>query len=111
MICPQRLRADLAAQAHPRPTAKHNLNDAVAIGVIPAGGLTLEQVQANVENKLKAGRYITDPRASVAVFTYRSFYILGEVASPGAYPYVSGMKVLVPWRLPMGTLTVRIRTM
>jgi hypothetical protein len=28
---PQRLRADLAAQAHPRPTAKHNLDDAVAI--------------------------------------------------------------------------------
>src|SRR5215469_14328859 len=27
----QRLRADLAAQAHPCPTAKHNLDDAVAI--------------------------------------------------------------------------------
>ena len=55
--------------------------------------MTLEQVQANIETKSKGG-YITDPRASVAVFTYRPFYILGEVASPGAYPYVSGMKVL-----------------
>src|SRR5215467_15474985 len=27
----QRLRADLAAQAHPCPTAKHNLDDTVAI--------------------------------------------------------------------------------
>jgi polysaccharide biosynthesis/export protein len=25
---------------------------------------------------------------------YRPFYIIGEVASPGGYPYVSGMKVL-----------------
>ncbi len=64
------------------------------IGAIPAGDLTLEQVQANIENKLKAGRYITDPHASVAVLNYRPFFILGEVASPGAYPYVSGMKVL-----------------
>ncbi len=64
------------------------------IGAIPAGGLTLEQVQANIENQLKAGRYITDPHASVAVLNYRPFYILGEVANPGAYPYVSGMKVL-----------------
>jgi len=30
----------------------------------------------------------------VAVFNYRPFYILGEVASPGGYPYVSGMKIL-----------------
>jgi polysaccharide export outer membrane protein len=26
--------------------------------------------------------------------TYRPYFILGEVGSPGAYPYVSGMKVL-----------------
>jgi polysaccharide export outer membrane protein len=64
------------------------------IGAVPAGGLTLEQVQVNIENKLKSGRYLTDPRASVAVLNYRPFYILGEVANPGAYPYVSGMKVL-----------------
>jgi polysaccharide export outer membrane protein len=64
------------------------------IGSVPAAGLTPDQVQANIEGKLKAGRYITDPHASVAVFNYRPFYILGEVASPGGYPYVSGMKIL-----------------
>jgi polysaccharide export outer membrane protein len=30
----------------------------------------------------------------VAVASYRPFHILGEVASPGGYSYVSGMKVL-----------------
>jgi len=64
------------------------------VGAVPAAGLTPEEVQANIEGKLRAGRYITQPHASVAVLNYRPFYILGEVASPGGYAYVSGMKVL-----------------
>jgi polysaccharide export outer membrane protein len=64
------------------------------VGEVRVAGLTPEQVQANIENKLKAGRFITQPHASVAVSSYRPFYILGEVASPGGYSYVSGMKVL-----------------
>jgi len=39
-------------------------------------------------------RCLVSPHASVAVLVYRPFYILGEVSSPGAYSYVSGMKVL-----------------
>lgn len=64
------------------------------IGSVPAAGLTSDQVQARIEDKLRAGRYITQPHASVAILNYRPFYILGEVGSPGGYPYVSGMKVL-----------------
>jgi polysaccharide export outer membrane protein len=64
------------------------------IGEVPVAGFTPVQVQTTIENKLKAGRYITQPHASVAVASYRPFYILGEVASPGGYSYVSGMKVL-----------------
>ena len=64
------------------------------VGEVPAAGLTPDQVQARIEEKLRVGRYITQPRASVAVLNYRPFYILGEVARPGGYPYVSGMKVL-----------------
>jgi polysaccharide biosynthesis/export protein len=64
------------------------------VGDVSAAGLTSDQVQAAIEAKLKAGRYLTQPHASVEVVTYRPFYILGEVATPGGYPYVSGMKVL-----------------
>jgi len=64
------------------------------IGEVPAAGLAPDQLERKIEAKLRAGRYITEPRASVAVLIYRPFYILGEVASPGGYPYVSGMKVL-----------------
>ena len=64
------------------------------IGAVPAAGLTADQVQATIEQKLKAGRYLTQPRASVAISSYRPYYIMGEVNGPGGYPYVGGMKVL-----------------
>src|SRR6266481_8946481 len=63
-------------------------------GEVPAAGLTPDQLERSIEQKLKAGRYINEPHASVAVLTYRPFYILGEVARPGGYPYASGMRVL-----------------
>jgi polysaccharide biosynthesis/export protein len=64
------------------------------ISSVPAAGLTADQLEAKIEEKLKAGRYLTQPHASVAIITYRPYYILGEVAGPGGYPYVSGMNVL-----------------
>jgi polysaccharide export outer membrane protein len=56
------------------------------IGEVPAAGFTPDQLERSIEQKLKAGRYITEPHASVAVLSYRPFYILGEVARPGGYP-------------------------
>ena len=64
------------------------------LGGVPAAGLTPDQVQSEITERLKAGRFLTQPRVTVAIATYRPFYILGEVATPGGYPYVSGMKVL-----------------
>src|SRR6516162_2239987 len=64
------------------------------VGQVRAAGLTPDQVQAQIEDQLRAGRYITQPHASVEVVIYRPFYILGEVARPGGYPYVGGMRVL-----------------
>ena len=64
------------------------------IGAVPAAGLTMDQVQAEIEQKLKTGRYLTQPHASIVILIYRPFYIMGEIAGPGGYPYVSGMNVL-----------------
>jgi len=63
-------------------------------GAVPAAGFTPEQVQTKIEDALKAGRYLTQPRVTVVVMDYRPYFILGEVSGPGAYPYVSGMRVL-----------------
>jgi polysaccharide export outer membrane protein len=64
------------------------------IGKVHAAGLTSEELADAIAAKLKQGHYINRPQVSVAVLTYRPFYILGEVAKPGAYPYASGMRVL-----------------
>lgn len=63
------------------------------IGQVRARGLTLSEFEDAVEAKLREG-YLTNPRVSVEVMNYRPFYIYGEVAEPGQYPYTSGMTVL-----------------
>jgi polysaccharide biosynthesis/export protein len=64
------------------------------IGKVPAAGLTSQALAENIAEMLRAGRYITKPFVSVEITTYRPFYILGEVAKPGPYPYATGMRVL-----------------
>lgn len=63
------------------------------IGNIKAGGLTASQLEKEITNKLKPD-YLRDPNVSVVVLTYRPFYIVGEVKTPGSYAYVTGMTVI-----------------
>ena len=63
------------------------------IGDVQAGGLTVTQLQAEIETKLRDG-YLKDPHVSIEVLNYRPFYILGEVTKPGEYPYTNGLTVL-----------------
>ncbi|PHS28250.1 MAG: polysaccharide biosynthesis protein [Robiginitomaculum sp.] len=63
------------------------------VGEVSAKGKTVRQFQRAVEAKLKEG-YLTDPRVSAEVLNFRPFYILGEVKSPGEYPYLSGLTVM-----------------
>ena len=64
------------------------------IGKVTAAGVTSEELESRIAQKLKTGGYLTNPQVNVSVASYRPFYILGEVARPGAYPYASGMRVL-----------------
>jgi len=43
-----------------------------------------------IAERLKQG-YVREPHVTVAVQSYRPFFILGEVTSPGQYPYVANM--------------------
>lgn len=63
------------------------------LGDIDAAGLTVEQLAAKITASLSQG-YINDARVAAEVITYRPYYILGEVAAPGEYPYSSGMTVI-----------------
>ena len=63
------------------------------IGQLDALGLTTPELEARIVETLD-GDYILNPRVSAEVINYRPFYILGEVGSPGQYPYTSGLTVL-----------------
>lgn len=63
------------------------------IGEVKAAGLNRPQLEKEIADKLAQG-YIRNPRVNVSITKYRPFYIYGEVAKPGEYPYASGMRVL-----------------
>jgi polysaccharide export outer membrane protein len=60
------------------------------IGSVPARGRTTAGLAAEISAKLRAG-FIREPSVAVEIEAYRPFFILGEVAAPGQYPYVPNM--------------------
>ncbi|WP_174556569.1 polysaccharide biosynthesis/export family protein [Bradyrhizobium canariense] len=62
------------------------------IGAVPARGRTPARLATEISSRLRNG-YIREPSVAVEVESYRPFFILGEVAAPGQYPYVPNMTV------------------
>lgn len=62
------------------------------IGAVQARGLTPAALAHAITTRLRGG-YIREPYVAVEVEAYRPFFILGEVAAPGQYPYVPNMTV------------------
>ncbi|MCA6119845.1 polysaccharide export protein [Bradyrhizobium sp. WSM 1738] len=60
------------------------------IGSVMARGRTTAGLAAEISAKLRAG-FIREPSVAVEIEAYRPFFILGEVAAPGQYPYVPNM--------------------
>jgi len=60
------------------------------VGAVPARGFTTSQLSQMIAERLKQG-YVREPHVSVEVEAYRPFFILGEVTTPGQYPYVANM--------------------
>lgn len=63
------------------------------IGPVNIGGREVSDAESLITEKLADG-FLISPRVSIEILNYRPFYILGEVKSPGSYPYVSGMTIL-----------------
>jgi len=62
------------------------------VGSVPARGRTPAGLATEITGKLRNG-YIREPSVAVEIEAYRPFFILGEVAAPGQYPYVPNMSV------------------
>lgn len=56
-------------------------------------GQTLKEVEEQIKSVLSP-EYLKNPVVSVEVLEHRAFYIIGEVADPGPYPYSGGMRVI-----------------
>lgn len=62
------------------------------IGAVPARGTSTQALAKSIADRLRRG-YVREPHVTVEVETYRPFFILGEVTTPGQYPYVANMTV------------------
>jgi polysaccharide export outer membrane protein len=71
------------------PGGKINMS---LIGAVSARGLTTAQLQQAITTRLRQG-YIRDPKVAVEIDLYRPFFVLGEVTTPGQFPYVPDMTV------------------
>ncbi len=64
------------------------------VGRFQAAGLTTRELEDQIEARLKQAQFLVSPQVGVQLLTYRAFYVLGEVNSPGSYEYRDGMSLL-----------------
>jgi protein involved in polysaccharide export with SLBB domain len=62
------------------------------VGDVQAAGLTLGGFLETLQDSLSKG-FLKQPKVSAEVLNYRPFFILGEVAKPGTYPYSANLTV------------------
>jgi len=63
------------------------------VGSLRVQGMTVAEAEATIKAAYQP-EYVKNPRISIQVLNYRPFYIMGQVNSPGSYPYVNGISVL-----------------
>jgi polysaccharide export outer membrane protein len=71
-------------------------------GTIKAAGLSQHELEVALTKKFQ-GEYLRDPKVTVEVSSFRPFYVMGEVAKPGEYPYAGGLNVLSALALAGGS--------
>jgi polysaccharide export outer membrane protein len=64
------------------------------IGEVEAKGSSARELEARIADRLRSGQFILNPSVSAEVFSYRPYYVIGEVAKPGAYPALEGTTIL-----------------
>jgi polysaccharide export outer membrane protein len=76
------------------------------IGRVRAGGLTLREVESQLQAKLVEEGFFKDPQIRVSIEQYKSqkVFIVGEVRSPGAYALSGDMRLVEALALAGSTL-------
>src|SRR5215475_15998403 len=68
--------------------------DLPLIGSVKAAGRTPQELERVIAERYKRGKFLEEPKVTLAVIEYRPIYIFGEVLKPGAYPFRSGLNAL-----------------
>jgi len=72
------------------------------IGSVKAESFTVETLAELVGAKLSAGGFVSTPRVTAEIVSFRPFYILGEVNEPGEFAFKPGMSLLTAVALAGG---------
>jgi protein involved in polysaccharide export with SLBB domain len=62
------------------------------IGEVRAKGYSIAKFREKIRSRLADG-YLNNPRVTVEVLNYRSFFVQGEVRNGGEFPYKVGTKI------------------
>lgn len=62
------------------------------LGQVKAAGKTVDELTADITAALDKD-YLVNPKVSVEVLNFRPIFVIGQVNSPGSYPYSAGMTV------------------
>lgn len=57
-------------------------------------GMTTVEIEAMLRDRYRADGLLRNPKLTVDLVARRPFYMLGEVARPGSFPYVNGINVI-----------------
>ncbi|HEV7307809.1 polysaccharide biosynthesis/export family protein [Ensifer sp.] len=63
------------------------------IGAVKIEGRTLPEATAALRDEYLVRQLLTDPKLSLSIVTVRPVLILGEVRTPGSFPYYPGLTV------------------
>jgi polysaccharide export outer membrane protein len=63
------------------------------IGRLSVLGMTTAQLEAALTERYRSGGYLRNPKVSIELLSARPYFVLGEVAKPGSYPYLAGLTV------------------
>jgi polysaccharide export outer membrane protein len=62
------------------------------LGELQVRGLTARELESRITEGLR-GRFLIKPRVNVSIREYRPFFVRGEVATPGGFPFKPGLTV------------------
>jgi protein involved in polysaccharide export with SLBB domain len=64
------------------------------VGALRAAGRTRAEFEREIAGAYSRGNFLQDPKVTVAVVEFRPYFVMGEAANPGQFPYRSGLNVL-----------------